>query len=651
MYWNVVPEFIATILLTVIYLNFQSTRAHLSSRDKLLRFTLLYAIGCLVLNIISVIAFEYLGLFPVWTFTLLNTAFFIFYPLITPLFVYYLLLYAFEKAPESHNFRLNIYRSLLVGITLFYFIILVFNPKHGWIFSVDSSYEYHRGVANSLPLIIALIYIVCGVIGVFGERRYLPKTFIKVLLWFPPLTLSIIVIQILFPEIILTGSTFTIAILTVYLNLQTQKISIDNLTKHPNREGFIITIEALIRSKKKANIVVVSLNNFKHINDTYGQKWGDKFLQEIALFLQQIDPKENRVFRYGGDQFAIIFTSDENVMVETITNRFNNRWQVNGISARLNASLALLQLPFTLGLGADPVTLIDHTLRRAKGRGRGEVIRCDTMVLDDIRRKNRLSELLNSAIEENYFSLVFQPIFSLSTHKMEIAEALLRFNTKEYGEIAPTEFIPLAEELGIINQVSQWVIEQVALLLQRFEQEGYSLPTISVNISSKQFSQSELIPDILNIVKSYNIPPGSIVLEITESSFIGLTFQQTKTIMEKLISNGISFHADDFGTGYSNIAYIVNLPFQSVKIDKSLLEEIEEQKKIFQFIEGFIKLVKNMGLNTIIEGVENQHQLRLIKEAGADFAQGFHLQTPLLYDEFVSQYKEGITCTTLETGV
>lgn len=642
MRWNAVPEMIATLLLVVILINSRDTHAMPSPKDRLFRFTLVYSICSFLLNILTVLTVHFHQVVPRWVNMVVNTAYFALYPLITQLFIIYILLYAFEQAPSGHQARLRIVFTVILASSAAYVLLVGLNLRTGWIFYLDEANDYHRGPLNRVSLLLAITHIVIGIITVYRERIHLDKFFFRVVLWFPLLSLAIVIIQVLYLEVILTGTALAIAILSVYLNFQTRKISIDNLTQYPNRETFVSNLETIIRHDREAVVLVASLDNFKNVNDTFGQRRGDLFLKTIADEMQQLCPK-GQVYRYGGDELALITESQERKRVlDLLMQRFGEEWTVEGISTRISASVAFLELPFRADPSTDPLTLIDHALRTAKTRGRGKLVRCDTMVLHTIRRRNKLAERLMNALNEESLSVSYQPIFALGSGNMEMAEALLRMETEELGTISPAEFIPLAEELGLIAELGRWVLEQVCILLDEFRSSGEEMPVISVNFSTQQFSQTRIVNEILDMVDRYRIPAGKINLELTESTFIGASFQEANRIMGQLLSHGIHFHLDDFGVGYSNLSYMVNLPFRCIKLDKSLLWEVSETNRMHTFIESLIKVVRQMNYSVIVEGVENSAQVAFLRSIGCDMAQGYHLCAPLSKGQFMSKLRGGL---------
>jgi len=296
----------------------------------------------------------------------------------------------------------------------------------------------------------------------------------------------------------------------------------------------------------------------------------------------------------------------------------------------------LLDLPFRPDPSIDPLNLLDHAIRTAKNRGKEQLVYCDSMLLRTIRRKNQLSERLLQAIEQETLSVDYQPIFSFSNKRMEMAEALLRWEDPQLGKVSPVEFIPLAEELGVIDELGRWVLEQTCAMLDEMRAGGIPIPSISVNFSGLQFSDPHVLKGIMDILDRYRIPTQTINIELTESSLIGTSFNEALALMNKLISNGLRLHLDDFGTGYSNLSRMVNLPFHCIKLDKSLLWSAKKNEKMLKFVDSIIKIVGEMGFRFIVEGVETEDQVMYLNQITCDLVQGYYFSPPLPKEQFIT---------------
>lgn len=633
MTWNVAPEIVSLGLLLVILQNAAMSKWRVSLREKFFIFSLFYTIFAIIINLLSMMPFPQVTPFGSVYDWIFNTAYFIFYPPLYLIFNLYIALYIAERAPKESAPKIKRTAVILFLSIALYEIVPIINFKTHWLFYFDAQGTYIRGVINHLPLGLAIVGILVGFSLVISQRHYIDSYFFKVIIWLPIITIMIIVLQTIFTQVILTGTTMVLALIAIYLNFQTSKISIDNLTQFPNRDTFVATLAQLINTKQKTTIMVVSLDNFKVVNDTFGQAMGDRFLKAVATTLAEIVP-QGEVFRYSGDEFAIITTKGRELsMVGDVINRFKSHWSVNSVTSRLGASFAILQLPFKDASTVDATTLLEFAIQRAKDQGSGQAVYCDALILEDIKRRTLLADHLLQSQGES-LSLHFQPIYSLESGEVFFVEALLRMESEKFGRIPPSEFIPLAEELGIIGDLSRWVLEKICQLLS----SRPHLPTISINLSGLQFNDPSMTLFIKETLQHYHVDPSKINIELTESTFFTTFFDDALTFMDELIEWGIKFHLDDFGTGYSSLVRMITLPFSCIKIDSSLLRYARTEEERGDFIKSILSIVKQLGFCPVVEGIESEEELQFLKEIGCPYGQGYLLQRPIAQDQFLDKF-------------
>jgi len=600
--------------------------------------SLYFTFICIVLNLLTVLTINSAARIPLWVNLVVNTAYFMIYPFMPLVFITYMLLFIFENSPTQHKERLRL-TLWVIGIALaVYLVITLVNLSTGWIFSFSADFEYIRGPLNKLPLLLIIALIILALVQAIPERSSMDRFLLRIISWFPLLSLGILGVQVIYPNIVLTGTAMMLATLSVHLNFQVKKISEDDLTKLPNRETFIKTVELLSRRNRPVTILLISLDDFKYINDTYGRVRGDQFLLAIKQGLLSYFP-EQRLYRYSGDEFSLILESKQTLGEAQLANQvidlFHKPWNIAGVQARIGASVAVLSLPLESDEHMDPINLLDHVIRTAKNQGKNQFVVCDESIFRAMRRRNRLIERLRQAVESGSFSLQYQPIFHLNDGQANSAEALLRLHDDLLGDVVPSEFIPLAEEIGLINEIGLWVFKQVCAFLDRLRKEDLPLPSIAINFSVQQLADSKILQKLLAVLDSYGLPENLLKLELTESMFIGSSYQEILAVMEPLIARGIHFHLDDFGTGYSNLAYVINLPFECIKLDKTLMWDIEHNERMQVFVERLVRAVIQMGSKVIIEGIETEAQRNFLTKVDCDMVQGFIFSPPLSEQEFI----------------
>lgn len=405
----------------------------------------------------------------------------------------------------------------------------------------------------------------------------------------------------------------------------------DGLTNLPNRKLFTEQLaQALTRRKQgeRLMVVYVDLDDFKVVNDTLGHPAGDALLRDVANHLQS-ELSDATIARLGGDEFAILIEgldSDDSLanIARRVQSCFMRRITLDGQQADCSASLGIAVAP---GDGDDGSTLMKHAdlaLYRAKREGKSGHHFFEPS-LDEQARKRRQMELdLRRAIREGEFELYFQPLYSLTEEKLKGFEALIRWQHPTQGLINPLDFIPLAEETGLILPIGEWVVREACHQASMWD---HSL-SVAVNVSPKQFSSPDLAAKILHAVASSGITPQRLELEITESIFIS-NVEKTLATLHTLRDLGVRIALDDFGTGYSSLSYLRSFPFDKVKIDRSFVTDLANGGNGHAIIRAITSLADALGMETLAEGVEEFDQLDILRREGCRNVQGYLLSRPL----------------------
>jgi len=641
MHWNIIAEGIAALIVIVILLNSRYTHAMPSFKERLFRSLLVYSLFSFIINIFSAWSVSHYQELSRFVIHLINTLYFLFYPFIAQFFIYYIFSYVYEYAPPQHRKRRTYLITFILLTSALYLVVVALNHKTGSLYYLDATNLYHRGPLNSLPIIISVIHIIAATVGALLEIKYFDKYFIQIISWPPLAALIIVVVQMFYPDTILTGTAFVIVALSFYLNFQTSRISIDSLTRYPNRDTFNGHVELLTRKKKKSTILIISIDNFNQIAYTFGNQFSNLLIKGVAEVLSTLLPK-GQVYRYQRDELAIIVPKNgDSEIANKIIKLFEKPFKTNSISTVLRASVALLNLPFDYKSETDAITLLDNSIATAKTLTQKRLVVADAAMISSIRRKNKIIEtLLNRNFERNLY-LVYQPIFSLKDGSMVEVEALIRMENEHLGLVGPNEFIPLAEELGIVSEIGKWVLTKSLTLLSTLKAKNLKEITISINFSAQQFEEPDISFTIINQIKEANVGKGRINFELTESSFLDNSFDKAKEVCEQLYAFGSKFHLDDFGSGYSNLSYLVKLPFQFIKLDKTLLWEIEDDQRRYRFLDSIVKIAQKIDYEIIVEGVENEKQLAFLLSSGAAMAQGYYLSEPLSATQLIEKIENG----------
>lgn len=418
--------------------------------------------------------------------------------------------------------------------------------------------------------------------------------------------------------------------------------STDSLTGLYNREFFIDSLnneisKAFIKKEKFA-IIFLDLNGFKKINDTLGHFTGDKILKLISLELMKYMGDTNLISRFGGDEFVILLPNISNVeevinVAKEILNIFDQPFTIDKNHMYISTSIGVVLYPEN-GLNCE--TLIknaDIAMYKAKENNRNSIQVFDSCMKEEVNEQFILGNYLHDALRNKEFLVYYQPIIDINTGKIAAAEALLRWNHPKLGFIPPDKFISVAENMGLIYSIGEWVLRTACRQNKLWQSEGYNPILISVNVSVKQLEQKNFVELVSNILDETELSPEYLELEITESVSAG-DINKIIKVLNNLKDLGVKLSMDDFGTGYSSLGNLKKLAISKLKIDKSFIDDIDEEVNNAEIASAIIALAKNLNLMVVAEGIEVERQLSFLKENSCHMAQGYLFSKPVNCSSF-----------------
>lgn len=426
-------------------------------------------------------------------------------------------------------------------------------------------------------------------------------------------------------------------------SLQSQaQVSCDPLTSLLTRSTFIEQLNELItEAKNKKSVVAIfllDLDRFKLVNDSFTHAFGDQLLKRVAERLRATTDKySSRVARLGGDEFAVIIydlmvAEEATDIAQEIAQVILQPFAIADREITITTSIGISLFPKD---STDPEVLLrdaDTAMYKAKERGPNNFQYYTRSLNIHSLAKLELENQLFSALKNNEFILHYQPSFDLRTGKIISAEALIRWDHPIRGLISPLEFIPEAEETGLILPMGEWVLRTACMQAGIWQDKGFNKIRISVNISSRQFSQQNLVEVVQSALDKGNLEAKYLDMEVNESVIINnLDITQTVSALTKL---GVQFALDNFGVGYSSLSYLTKLPISRIKIDKSYIQKINHSSEDENFIRAIVAMAKILKLKVVAEGVDTAEQLMFLKNEGCDEGQGFYFCRPLPNDEF-----------------
>jgi diguanylate cyclase (GGDEF)-like protein len=422
----------------------------------------------------------------------------------------------------------------------------------------------------------------------------------------------------------------------------------DNLTDLPNRALFQKGIQEQIEEDGKTQqefaVLFIDVDDFKSVNDAFGHTIGDQALEQIASMLLRIIGPEDLVGRVGGDEFAILLAGSSGVrnahsIAEALLHQLNQPLQIAGHEIYLSASIGVSIFPQD---GSNPDLLIqsaDTAMYQTKREGKHGVKFYTGEMETLAQERHKLSTSLHHALEAQEFELLFQPIYDFQRHNIVGSEALLRWNSRQLGLVMPSQFIDLASDTGLILPIGEWVMASACAQNQAWAAQGLPDLTINVNIAERQIKFKDFRETVEQALQNSGMPPHLLRLELSENIF----FQNLKMIerlMVDLKQMGVKLSLDDFGTGYTTLSCLTRIPFDEIKIDRSLSRNVTSEPRDAAIVRGIIRIGHDLGMQVVAEGIETRDQFHFYSDLGCDRMQGYLYSHPVSAAQYESLLKQ-----------
>lgn len=447
--------------------------------------------------------------------------------------------------------------------------------------------------------------------------------------------------------------------------------SMDVLTGVTNRVSLDEKIKRAIQNAKRTETLVgiffIDLDRFKFINDTFGHAIGDELLKAVAKRLEQSLRSSDEISRIGGDEFVLVFTNVFNLegflnIAQNLLILLEKPYQINKKLITSYVSMGISVFPQNGDNSEGLLRDADTAMYRAKEIGGNSFLFYSEDMNHAMMRRLKIEGLIQYALANDGFNFFIQPIFCLKTGKIVSAEALIRFKdsiSDEFGYIGPDEFIPVAEDAGLITKIGVWGIIEACRIISKWQLLGVKPIHITLNISVKHLVDPHFLEDLTTSLTSSGVDPCLLCLEITETQAIQ-NREFVQDVLEKIVALGISLSIDDFGTGHSNFCYLRELPVSKIKIDRSFLMGWEVNKNSKALVKAIISVSKALSLEVVAEGVETFEQLEFLKKNKCDFAQGYYFSRPVSEEVFFQlvekrcfgeDYSQAVLLEKIETSV
>ena len=426
----------------------------------------------------------------------------------------------------------------------------------------------------------------------------------------------------------------------------------DGLTGLRNRSSFTERLEQVLEQARihghQAALLYLDMDRFKAINDALGHSVGDGFLQQVARVLENqlrptdivagsTGPAEGDVSRLGGDEFTILLSKVEQAqnageVAHRILEALRVPVDVSGYTLSSTASLGISIFPDDGDDGETLLRCADMAMYDAKSQGRGLYRFYQPSMGNVYRRRLEIEQNLRHALDKGELDVHYQPRIDLANDAVCSVEALARWNSPKLGAISPSEFIPVAEESGLIVPIGAWVLETACAQAARWREEGLGALKLSVNVSSQQLASADFVRVVTDALRRYEVDPQLLELEVTERLMLGID-ETTALGLRDLRAIGVTWALDDFGTGYSSLSCIAECPLDVLKIDRSIASKVEDDPTAVSIVSAVVTLGRELGMEVVAEGVDRPGQARILRELGCDELQGYLASPPLAASE------------------
>ncbi|MBR3841189.1 MAG: EAL domain-containing protein [Erysipelotrichales bacterium] len=442
-----------------------------------------------------------------------------------------------------------------------------------------------------------------------------------------------------YPEVLILPFVLSIALLLVYLSLENPADYTDKDLGILNRNALVTTAASYFEQQKSFEVMGIHVDGLHSVREVFGVSGEKEILNQIARFLTSV--VQNKVFYTAGQQFFILSSMSDNewnYIADELVKRFKHPFTFNGVDVVLSINICMASSPNTVKCIEDVTDFIEYT-QHVLPSGENLKAYLTEKELHSQKRTKQIQQILKTAIVKKQFKVYYQPIFSLEKGCYSSAEALIRLQNDELGFISPDEFIPIAEKSGLIIEIGRYVFREVCSFIADERLCDYGIECIDVNLSAVQCMQERLHEELVAIMDQYNLPYNFINLEITETAAVASSETLRKN-MDKLINYGVNFSLDDFGTGFSNMTHLIQYPFHTIKIDKSMLWSAMEDEKAMMALKYTIAMIKDMNMDLIVEGVETKEQVELLSSLECKFFQGYYYSKAIPEEDFLALLKK-----------
>lgn len=534
---------------------------------------------------------------------------------------------------------------LYVGFPVFLeFILILANWGTHKLFDVTKVDYCIQVVFNGwykIPYILAGVSAFIYLVILLKNQKQLRSMKQHIFFVIPIILLVAYCLQYRYKAIAILGFAYILILIMLFISTYNYLGKIDNLTKLPNEETFEKMLDYRVGFNQNLKVLLIALNDFKRVNYEYGYANGNRFIEMIAAFLEDIAPK-NCIARYGGDKFAVIFeNATEEEMKDwsdQVLERFEHSWQVGNLSHKLSVCITMVDYPSLADNSGEILELLENLNSYAKKQKKNQFIACDENFREHLKRGRRISSILEEASFEDKIELKYQPILNVEKDAYTRAEVIALLKDEELGEVSWKEFSSIAEENGVISDIGYLVIKKVCVYIKSFMDEGKKAPIISMKFTRQQFMTEGGVDKVLAILNEYSLKPNAIAIELSGEAF-SAQYEDVKLRMTDMYEKGFRFYLGDFGKGLLNITRLLSLPFEIVKINRDMIDEATKNESVYLLFSALIAVFEENGKRTLGDGIESENLKGVTDLLFMNYLQGDYYCTVMTAEDAKNEFQ------------
>ncbi len=628
-------EYAAMGLIAVLILIFCARRKYPGMSNRVYAGLLICTFMSAATHVFAIKSLAVAGDLPVWLNYLIHISYLFFYDLEAVLFIMYII--ALTKRNKMSKAS-TISTVVLICAEI---VLLVTTPFTKLIIYFDESMNYCHGPAFYVYPVIAFMLMIYGTVMFVNDRWKTNRIQAVTMMLFAVLTISATIFQLFVPSQVVGNLVDALVMVMFLIIIQNPDDFTDKTADCYNYDAFFNSVESRLDQGKPFAIAAFRFDGLNYINGLF--RVGERSAAPKAIALRLMTGLQTSgVYHLGSCEFAM-FTDEkhhftEQYLTERIMRMFSKPVEINGIKASLTPKICVVRYPDFASSAEDVRDAIEYTLRTSK-KAEGSVFVASQESIKAKKRELRILSAIKTNIVNQSFEMYYQPIYEPAERGFVSAEALIRMKDEELGFVSPEEFIPLAESNGMIIEIGDIAFRKVCEFMKSGEAQRLGVKYVEVNLSVLQCVQEQLSDHLMQMMEEYGIPPEQINFEITETAGLA-NYDALLKNMNSLIAHGVTFSMDDYGTGFSTANYLISLPMDIVKIDKSILWPAMENEEAFVILRHTVEMLKSLNKRIVVEGVETKDMAQLLIDMGCDYLQGYYYQKPVPADKYLEFLKE-----------